>query len=102
MLSQTVQWLASSMFNCQMVGLCFVQLSNGRTVLGWLVAVFSITGKPLWTLGLGLLEVFFPFFPTVPTLSLYSATHLVDQSTLRDSALLSPILTLLAYPKVDI
>ena len=42
------------------------------------------------------------FSSTVATLNMYPATHLVVQSTLRDSALISPILTLLAYPKVNI
>ena len=44
----------------------------------------------------------FNFSSTVSTLNLYPATHLVVKSTLRDSALISPIFTLLVYLKMNI
>ena len=48
LLCPTVQWLVTTVFNCHMVCHCFVQLSNGQTVLsiGWTVLCQAVNG---WT-----------------------------------------------------
>ena len=95
--------------NGPIFGQCCVQQSNGyavsncRSVVSWmsntwsfkhLVGVFSITGKPLCIIK----EWSFRCLLSI----LYPAIHLFVQSTPKDSALLSSILTLLAYPNLNI